>query len=325
MPIDPLPVSFNQIGSDAMRTKINEIIAEGVGGAVSFGTTPPAGPSDGDLWFDESTGAMYAYSSVLSGWIQTNAAGAGGSGGGGGAGEMNDLSDVQTAGSGHEPADGNVLVWNSSMSHWMPGQISAGGGATYDSGWVSATGNSTSTFNHNLGGNDIQVQVYHATSSSGANSTIAGDILDASGNIYGAMVKAITSTSLQVTTGYSVSTLQWGAGTTWSGNYIRVIATRGGGPRAYAAFNGESSNLTGSIVNSFNVSSITDNGTGNYTINFTNPVPNPIVAITYSVRAFAPYHPVYWGILSKTNSSVRIGIGTNNVYYDHPYVTFIAH
>ena len=80
MPIDPLPVSFNQIGSDAMRTKINEIIAEGVGGAVSFGTTPPASPSDGDLWFDESTGAMYAYSSVLSGWIQTNAAGAGGSG-----------------------------------------------------------------------------------------------------------------------------------------------------------------------------------------------------------------------------------------------------
>ena len=104
-----------------------------------------------------------------------------------------------------------------------------GGGAVYDSGWIAATANSNTTFNHNLGGNDIQAQVYHATSSSGANASIAGDILDSSGNQYGARVHSITDSSLIVRTGTSVSTSQWGNNYVWAGNYIRVIAIKGGG------------------------------------------------------------------------------------------------
>ena len=40
---------------------------------------------------------------------------------------INNLGDVQTSGSGHTPADGDALVWNSSMNHWMPGSVGASG------------------------------------------------------------------------------------------------------------------------------------------------------------------------------------------------------
>lgn len=38
---------------------------------------------------------------------------------------INNLGDVQTSGSGHTPANGDALVWNSGMSHWMPGTVSS--------------------------------------------------------------------------------------------------------------------------------------------------------------------------------------------------------
>jgi hypothetical protein len=44
-----------------------------------------------------------------------------------------------------------------------------------------------------------------------------------------------------------------------------------GTAKAWVNFNGTG---TVAIRASFNVSSITDNGTGNYTVNFTNPVPD---------------------------------------------------
>jgi len=53
-----------------------------------------------------------------------------------------------------------------------------------------------------------------------------------------------------------------------------VLATQNGMtgiPKAWVNFNGTS---TVAIRDSFNVSSITDNGTGNYTVNFTTAMPN---------------------------------------------------
>lgn len=38
------------------------------------------------------------------------------------------LSDVKTTGAGHIPTDGQALVWDSAMGHWMPGTVSGGGG-----------------------------------------------------------------------------------------------------------------------------------------------------------------------------------------------------
>jgi hypothetical protein len=64
-----------------------------------------------------------------------------------------------------------------------------------------------------------------------------------------------------------LDTLQNGAGTasTSADNVIRGCA------KAWVNFNGTS---TVAIRDSYNVSSITDNGTGNYTVNFTTAMPN---------------------------------------------------
>jgi hypothetical protein len=79
MPIDSLPVSPNQVDSDAMRTKINELISDN--SSVTVGDTPPTSPGEGDLWFDEGAASMYVYvASPTNAWIQTNpSGGAGGS------------------------------------------------------------------------------------------------------------------------------------------------------------------------------------------------------------------------------------------------------
>lgn len=69
------------------------------------------------------------------------------------------------------------------------------------------------------------------------------------------------------------------------------IATKGwveaqGGPgiaKAWVVFNGAST--PPSIISSFNVSSITDNGAGNYTINFTNPLPNANYVVSGSAMS----------------------------------------
>ena len=46
--------------------------------------------------------------------------------GAGGASTINELSDVQTSGAGHTPNEGQGLVWNQSMGHWMPGDLFSG-------------------------------------------------------------------------------------------------------------------------------------------------------------------------------------------------------
>jgi hypothetical protein len=122
----------------------------------------------------------------------------------------------------------------------------------------------------------------------------------------------------------------WGLGL-----YYKVIVTGGPGgtggsstgPRAYVAFDGTATNMATELAdaNSHNVASITDNGVGDYTINFSTPVSKPIISVGYQVRTSTPFHSLYWGVLEQTDSSVRIGIGSDNVYYDHPYVSFIAH
>lgn len=51
-------------------------------------------------------------------------------GGGGGASAIDDLTDVDTSSAGHTPTDGQSLVWDASMGHWMPQTITGGGGAS---------------------------------------------------------------------------------------------------------------------------------------------------------------------------------------------------
>ncbi len=40
---------------------------------------------------------------------------------------LGDLTDVETSSAGHIPTDGQALVWNAGMNHWMPETISSGG------------------------------------------------------------------------------------------------------------------------------------------------------------------------------------------------------
>ena len=78
MSINPLPVSPNQVDSDAMRTKINELISDN--SSVTVADTPPASPGEGDLWFDVDTAATYVYvGNPTNAWVQANSGGSGGS------------------------------------------------------------------------------------------------------------------------------------------------------------------------------------------------------------------------------------------------------
>lgn len=71
-----------------------------------------------------------------------------------------------------------------------------------------------------------------------------------------------------------------------------------GTARAWVNFNGTG---TVAIRDDYNVSSITDNGTGNYTINFTNSLSNG----DYAVAAFAGWH-------DGTSVQMAIGVRSNS-------------
>ena len=84
------------------------------------------------------------------------------------------------------------------------------------------------------------------------------------------------------------------------------------GCRAWVNFNGTG---TVAIRASGNVSSITDNGTGDYTVNFTTAMPDANYAanITAEPESANPTHvrmtAVYYN--SRTTSSVRVRVGGN--------------
>lgn len=82
-----------------------------------------------------------------------------------------------------------------------------------------------------------------------------------------------------------------------------------GSAKAWVNFNGES---TVAIRTSFNVSSITDNGTGDYTVNFTAAFADAnyslVNQITWANPAFGATARVSW-IVSLTASNARLRMG----------------
>jgi hypothetical protein len=104
-------------------------------------------------------------------------------------------------------------------------------------------------------------------------------------------------------------------------------ATATGAAKAWVSFNGTG---TVAINASYNVSSITDNGVGDYTVNFTNAMAdvNYAVAATAEADASFPGHvrcvSVYNG--SRATTSIRIrtsGLSSSTDYFDLPGV-FVA-
>jgi hypothetical protein len=104
-------------------------------------------------------------------------------------------------------------------------------------------------------------------------------------------------------------------------NDTGVLATQNGMTgiaKAWVNFNGGLNNTAGVINNSFNVSSITVNGAGDYTINFTTAMPNANYAVAgttrYTLNGIAGYMRVVTissvPATNPTAGSVRI----NTVY-----------
>jgi len=115
--------------------------------------------------------------------------------------------------------------------------------------------------------------------------TISGD----TPNFSAATITTGTITTATITTG-TVTTLNAPSG---------VLATQNGMtgiPKAWVQFNGQG---TVTINGSFNVSSITDNGTGDYTVNFTTAMPN----INYSAVVSCSQNGTYGGIVGQPFST----------------------
>jgi hypothetical protein len=93
----------------------------------------------------------------------------------------------------------------------------------------------------------------------------------------------------------TLSTLSDGTTSTSATNPIR------GSARSWANFNG----TTGTIRSSYNVSSVTINGTGNYSVNFTNAMPNTdyTVAGTTSLLATGNGANKIWLSLNGSNAT----------------------
>ncbi len=103
----------------------------------------------------------------------------------------------------------------------------------------------------------------------------------------------------------------------------------GAGLRAYLEFDGTASNMTDELnaSNSFNVSSITDNSAGNYTLAFTNPVNNPIISVASQQGIYIDYG-ISYEILNSNQIKLKIEKGLDSSPYpqvaDHSHISLIV-
>ena len=100
---------------------------------------------------------------------------------------------------------------------------------------------------------------------------------------------------------------------------IKIVASAGGGgagPRAHVSFDGKDPSVNSTKANVFNVSLITDNGTGNYTVTFANPISNPVVSATiasdqtYAQNPYPKESKIAVFEISSTSVQVRTGRGS---------------
>ena len=256
--------------------------------SIKVSATAPDPAEDGDLWFNTTQAELYVYVDAENAWIQTN--------GGGGSGSGN-----------------------------------------FSTGWVQTDGTEnlaagkTLTFDHNLGTTDLTTQIWVADNASGDN---AFQVINAAATSYGsnapwnvgASITNITTTSLSVTIAED-SVAKWSSSGNLqevdvapsTGKYIKVIASAGGGgagPRAHVSFDGKDPNVNSTKANVFNVSSITDNATGNYTVTFANPISNPVLSATiasdqtYAQNPYPKESKIAVFEISSTSVQVRTGRGS---------------
>ena len=107
-----------------------------------------------------------------------------------------------------------------------------------------------------------------------------------------------------------------------------------GSAKAWVNFNGTS---TVAIRASNNVASITDNGTGDYTANFTSAITDANYAVTlgftpYTTTNFTTYGAIYGdastGATTKTTSAIRLvykNLANDSNFYDTIEVNAVIH
>jgi hypothetical protein len=105
----------------------------------------------------------------------------------------------------------------------------------------------------------------------------------------------------------TISTLNDSSGVLATQNGMTGIA------KAWVNFNGTG---TPAIRGSFNVSSITDIGTGNYTINFTTAMPNANYAVVTGTNIINTYQGETTAVESITTSSFSIVHAENGTPLD---------
>ena len=87
--------------------------------------------------------------------------------------------------------------------------------------------------------------------------------------------------------------------------------------KAWVNFNGTG---TVAIRASYNVSSITDNGTGDYTVNFTTALADANYAWSGSINNNASNYLIYGWTSAPTTTSLRLATGNTGTFVDSNYI-----
>ena len=118
-----------------------------------------------------------------------------------------------------------------------------------------------------------------------------------------------------------MSTIKTTTLSTQGGSTVPVDTVVNGTAKAWVNFNGQG---TVAIRRAFNVSSITDNGTGDYTINFTTAMPDTDYATVVSGDGYNAYTSIGYPDANSTYQGVvftRIRALTSGSYIDKPILT----
>jgi hypothetical protein len=101
---------------------------------------------------------------------------------------------------------------------------------------------------------------------------------------------------------------------------VPVNTVVSGSAKAWVNFDGTTS--PGTIRASFNVSSVTKNGTGNYTVNFTTAMPDADYSVGGLPRVGVTSDPIIWPeAFSSTSLQFRTGSSSVGSYHDYDRVT----
>jgi hypothetical protein len=135
--------TFN--GKNYTRREVNGVVfyditssssgaTSGGGANVTTSDTLPASGSDGDLWYDETSGGLYVYTDSINGWIQTNG------GGGSSSGASVNVSDDAPSGASqgdlwYDSTTGSLYIWMAgSTNAWIQTNGGSSSGASLSTG-----------------------------------------------------------------------------------------------------------------------------------------------------------------------------------------------